>query len=821
MTLTSIRRVMLLACAVAALSLAVPALADAATTASNNPVVTDGTAVSGEVGTLTEQCSENVIIEVRGAHRLPADNGTTYDCSHLTPTATITWGDGSGATSATLVAETPQPVEQQSRHASAFPAANGPPVVGDTPCNQQSQSQYSTCTFEVTASANPHKYNKPSTGYSAHWDWSDSDTNANGTQPFTVTVQNGAITFSGVHIARNGNSASLDGTFSYPNTYPDNCDFTVSIDWGDGTTTTGTVTDQQHVAPINCVGEEDVRRGNARAAAAQSGETWYLGGGHTYASTDAPSQDVSISVTYDNAIANNGPNPATAQQTGIPAHPSVATTDGASSINQTGATLNGFVDPQESTVSDCHFEYGPTTAYGSTAPCTPASFSDPQAVSAAISGLSPGTTYHYRVNATTDVSTSEGNDQSFTTETPPPPGAPSVSTGGTSNITETGVSLSGTVNTEGGTLSDCHFEYGPTTTYGSSAPCQQSGISGSDVTVSTTLSGLTGGAAYHYRLVASNPGSPVSDGADGTFTTLPDCQVKATFGFTQAIGCFVKTGSVYASTPGTPVDINGLTLTPGGGGSVTVDTGAGTIKGTGGIEITAANGLNTPIEVYSGLVDWKPAPVNPRQVGNDTVTTLSIPSDSNGEAAHLDGLASDGDLQLAFSPSKGGVITGNAWLPLPVWAQQAIGVTGTLQFTTRAGTGDYGATGCRRRRRHRDDPEGHLEHPRPGRRQEPEGHLRPRHRQLVRERHRRDPVPGHDRHRRQPGDLPRPVPVLRGQLDGQHPDRLVARAHAAVVPVRREPDHVRRLGGGVVRTAGGWEVGGVGHRRIRLPGGGQ
>src|SRR5262249_56232435 len=84
----------------------------------------------------------------------------------------------------------------------------------------------------------------------------------------------------------------------------------------------------------------------------------------------------------------------------------------AGAITQTTATLNAMVNPNGNEVSSCTFEYGTTTAYGKTAPCTPApgAGSSSVAVSAAISGLSANTTYHFRISATNGSGTATGRD---------------------------------------------------------------------------------------------------------------------------------------------------------------------------------------------------------------------------------------------------------------------------------------------------------------------------------------------------------------------------------------------------------------------------
>jgi len=102
-----------------------------------------------------------------------------------------------------------------------------------------------------------------------------------------------------------------------------------------------------------------------------------------------------------------------------PPDPPTVVTEAASAVGQTSATLNGLVNPNSATVSECKLEYGTSTSYGSSAMCTPApgSGSGPVSVSAAIGGLSERTTYHFRVVATNAGGTSYGSDLTFMTET--------------------------------------------------------------------------------------------------------------------------------------------------------------------------------------------------------------------------------------------------------------------------------------------------------------------------------------------------------------------------------------------------------------------
>ena len=82
----------------------------------------------------------------------------------------------------------------------------------------------------------------------------------------------------------------------------------------------------------------------------------------------------------------------------------------AASVTQSSATVLGSVDG----AGEAAFEYGTSTTYGS---CTaPVTVSGAQPVSAALTGLGPGTTYHFRLVAVSSAGQTLGDDQSFTTQ---------------------------------------------------------------------------------------------------------------------------------------------------------------------------------------------------------------------------------------------------------------------------------------------------------------------------------------------------------------------------------------------------------------------
>jgi phosphodiesterase/alkaline phosphatase D-like protein len=200
-----------------------------------------------------------------------------------------------------------------------------------------------------------------------------------------------------------------------------------------------------------------------------------------------------------------------------------------SSVTQTSATLHATVNPNGGMVSECRFEYGRTTSYGSSAPCTPppGSGTSPVAVSASITGLEQGRVYHFRISATNPGGTSKSIDHQFKTAEPV---APTVVTEPATSVMQTTATLNAMVNPNAGTVSDCHFEYGTTLAYGSSSACTSTPGSGeSPVAVSTSATGLTANVLYHFRISATNP-SGTTTGSDQAFKTLPNPPAVVTEG---------------------------------------------------------------------------------------------------------------------------------------------------------------------------------------------------------------------------------------------------------------------------------------------------
>jgi hypothetical protein len=191
----------------------------------------------------------------------------------------------------------------------------------------------------------------------------------------------------------------------------------------------------------------------------------------------------------------------------------------ASGETQTEAMLNGTINPQGSTV-EYHFEYeGPGVTGKQSTPTATLSAADftSHSVSAQVTGLQPGMTYHFLLVATYGVgkTVAGATAQTFTTHTVT---APTATTLAAEGFKETEVSLKGAVNS-GGEATEYFFEYGTDTHYGQKTEKATLSASGGNQGVSATLKGLTPGTEYHFRLVAKNKQGP-AEGLDLSFKTM-------------------------------------------------------------------------------------------------------------------------------------------------------------------------------------------------------------------------------------------------------------------------------------------------------------
>lgn len=185
----------------------------------------------------------------------------------------------------------------------------------------------------------------------------------------------------------------------------------------------------------------------------------------------------------------------------------VPRTSAATGVTRTSANLHGEVTPNGA-MTQFWFEYGTTANLGNaTALASVGDGTAKMPVSLSVSGLSPLTTYWFRLNAQNQFGTVNGQILTFKTSGPAAQGAPAVTT---TNVTDIGphtASVHGTVNPNGSDTA-YWFEYGTDSVLGSvltrSTERKQVGMGTTAFTVGAGLSGLNPRTTYYFRLVAEN-----------------------------------------------------------------------------------------------------------------------------------------------------------------------------------------------------------------------------------------------------------------------------------------------------------------------------
>lgn len=199
-----------------------------------------------------------------------------------------------------------------------------------------------------------------------------------------------------------------------------------------------------------------------------------------------------------------------------------AATNGATFLTANSARLLGIYNAHD-LQSEYQFEWGPTSSYGSLTPRQNAGFDNSnhdvvlpgeEKWGQLITGLSPNTTYHFRlVVRNENGQAAYGADQTFTTKEPPP-----VTTKPATSINQLDAVLIGVVNPKE-EVTDYYFEYGTSTGYGLTTPVTRAGYGNEPVEVHDEIAGLQYGVTYHFRVVATNY-LGTSKGEDKAFTPV-------------------------------------------------------------------------------------------------------------------------------------------------------------------------------------------------------------------------------------------------------------------------------------------------------------
>ncbi|MEK7152101.1 MAG: hypothetical protein AAB773_01595 [Patescibacteria group bacterium] len=179
-------------------------------------------------------------------------------------------------------------------------------------------------------------------------------------------------------------------------------------------------------------------------------------------------------------------------------------TNSATNITQSSATLNGYVNPYNISNTTRWFEWGTTQSLGNKTNSI-SHGSTAMNVSDTISGLANNTTYYFRVVAQNSYGTTYGNILSFTTGTGIITGTnpPTAITNLAINIDHDSARLNGLALVSGNVFTNGWFEWGQSASLGFTTPSQGLGSSPSTAFV-YSMFGLSPNTTYYYRAVAQN-----------------------------------------------------------------------------------------------------------------------------------------------------------------------------------------------------------------------------------------------------------------------------------------------------------------------------
>jgi hypothetical protein len=213
---------------------------------------------------------------------------------------------------------------------------------------------------------------------------------------------------------------------------------------------------------------------------------------------------------------------ATSDTISLPANPTGTWDARASVADAVRACPTGFACEPPSVGFPVFFP-SPANDPGPTAAPYTESLAYVQRVTAPLCGSAAGTLENVATLTELDSNQDQGADRTSAATVSLSTGGttcPEPTTGEATHVTETSATATGTVDTHG-LATSAFFEYGPTTTYGSSTDSVPLSGSASVANVASALGPLSPGTTYHYRLAtASGANAQVRGyGGDRTFTT--------------------------------------------------------------------------------------------------------------------------------------------------------------------------------------------------------------------------------------------------------------------------------------------------------------
>lgn len=308
-----------------------------------------------------------------------------------------------------------------------------------------------------------------------------------------------------------------------------------------------------------------------------------------------------------------------------------STTTAATNVLSTTATINGHLTGNGNSLASISFTWGTssTLAAGNTTTAansvTLAGTAIAYPVLANLTGLTGGTRYYFEVRGTyaSGASTTLGGILSF--ETPAVVVPPAVTTEPATNVLEKTATLNGT-GTSNGSSSTLSITWGKSPTLASGntveVPAQSPlSSSSSGAVITQSLTGLTGGTTYYFRVSITNPNGS-ANGVIRSFTTLaasPTPTTPTTAPTASATSNGGVAGTVWIDTDGddekdaTEVWFPGISLSLTGtasGNATTNSVGAfsitGLAVGTYKVKATLPSGLGLSISWDSqGPIDWE------------------------------------------------------------------------------------------------------------------------------------------------------------------------------------------------------------------------
>lgn len=222
-------------------------------------------------------------------------------------------------------------------------------------------------------------------------------------------------------------------------------------------------------------------------------------------------------------------------------NPTVVTLD-ATAVTSSTATLNGTINPNGLS-STYHFEWGTSTSYGTSTPTLSAgSGTSNVSVNAPLTGLTAGTTYHFKLVGVNSDGTTNGSDKTFT------PGAAAVTTTAATAITATTATSGGNVTSDGGstvTARGICWSTSANPTVSGSHTTDGAGLG----TFISSLTGLSPNTVYHIRAYATN-GNGTYYGEDLQFATA--CGIISTLPFNEGFESVASRPSCWTEENSNP-----------------------------------------------------------------------------------------------------------------------------------------------------------------------------------------------------------------------------------------------------------------------------